>query len=149
MDRYVAALHHTTVHSDAGPARLAIEQQRSRLWQELLCGVFRVHTALDRVPALRQRRLRPPERLTGRHAHLRMHQVHTCDGLRHRVLHLQARVHLEEVELRSIARPSNRNSMVPAFRYPAARAAATAASPIRPRSTGVSAGEGLSSITFW
>ena len=104
MHGNLAALRHTAVDPHPGPARLPIEQQRSRLWQEPLCGVFRVHTAFDRVPSLCQRRLRPPERLTGRHAQLRMHQVQACDCLGHGVLDLQPRIHLEEVEQRSVPR---------------------------------------------
>ena len=34
-----------------------------------------------------------------RHAQLLLHQVEAGDGLRHRVLHLEARVHLDEEEL--------------------------------------------------
>jgi hypothetical protein len=39
------------------------------------------------------------EPLAGRDAQLRLHQVDAGDGFGHRVLHLDARVHLDEVEL--------------------------------------------------
>jgi hypothetical protein len=69
------------------------------------------------VAALRERRLRPGQRRAGGDRELRAHQVHAGDRLGDRVLHLQPRVHFEEVETRGLALPSSRNSTVPAFRY--------------------------------
>mgnify|MGYP000886941604 CR=1 FL=1 len=37
--------------------------------------------------------------LSGRHAQLPLHKIHPGDGFRHRVLHLQARVHFHEEKL--------------------------------------------------
>ena len=42
-----------------------------------------------------------------------------------------------------------RPSIVPALRYRTARAASTAISPIRARSSSSTAGEGVSSTSFW
>jgi len=42
-----------------------------------------------------------------------------------------------------------RPSIVPAERYPTARAASTAIAPMRARSSSSTAGEGVSSTSFW
>ena len=60
--------------------------------------------------------LRPGQRLARGHPQLRVHEVDAGHHLGHRMLHLQARVHLEEVEPRSSPAPSSRNSTVPALR---------------------------------
>ena len=48
----------------------------------------------------------------GGNHNLALHQVYVGDHFRDRMLHLNARVHLNEIEF---ALPSIRNSMVPAF----------------------------------
>ena len=83
-----------------------------------------------RAPDLRRRRgtsiawprcvsalLRPRQRLAGRDEQLRAHEIEAGDRFGDRMLDLQPRVHLEEVE-RAPRRPSpsSRNSIVPALR---------------------------------
>ena len=79
-------------------------------------------------------------------AQLRTDEVDAGDELGHRVLDLDARVQLEEVEL---ARRRARTRRCRRSRMPIARANVTAASLIRARSSGSTAGDGDSSSTFW
>ncbi len=61
-------------------------------------GILGVHPALDHVtPQCRQLEYR--KRCSGCDADLLLYQIDPGDHLRHRVLHLDARVHLHEVEL--------------------------------------------------
>src|SRR5262245_33243885 len=64
--------------------------------------IFSVDSTLDCVTSLRERGLRPRQRLTARDAKLRAHEIHACDFLRHRVLDLKTRVHLQKVETCSV-----------------------------------------------
>ncbi len=81
--------------------------------QEAAPRVLAVDAGLDRVAALADRILGQRQALAGGDAELPFHQVESGDGLRHRVLDLQARVHLHEEELRRPA--ATMNSIVPAF----------------------------------
>ena len=56
--------------------------------------------------------LPPRQGLAGRHPQLGDHEVEARHLLGHRMLHLEPRVHLEEVELAAL---STMNSMVPAL----------------------------------
>ena len=59
-----------------------------------------VYAALDGVPTDGHRlRQNAGECFAGRNAELRLHQVDTSHHLGHGVLHLDARVHLDKVEL--------------------------------------------------
>src|SRR5204862_6743604 len=62
-------------------------------------GVFGVDTAFERVPPNRDVFLPETELLAGRYADLLLHQVDARDHLGHRMLDLDAGVHLDEVEL--------------------------------------------------
>ena len=116
VDRHVAAFDDAAVDADAGARRFAIEQQRARLRQETRRRILRVDAALDRVPALRRSSCAPRQRLPHRDEQLRAHEVDAGDQLGDRVLDLEPRVHLEEVEARARSpSPSSRNSIVPAF----------------------------------
>ena len=83
-------------------------------------------------------------------AHLCVHQIDAGDSLCHGMLDLQPRVDLEEVERRGVARSFDEEFNGPGISStrPRVRARA-AASPIRCRSFGVTAVEGVSSTTFW
>ena len=86
--------------------RLAVEQQPPGLRQEALRRVLGVDARFDRVAALRQRLLR--SRAAARRtatSELRAHEIDAGHRLGDRVLDLQARVHLEEVERRVVAVP--------------------------------------------
>ena len=74
------------------------------------------------------------------------HQIDARHRLGDRVLHLNARVHLEEIEA-----PVGVEQELdgPRASYPMARAAASAASVSRARSAASTAGDGASSTTFW
>ena len=95
------AFFEAAVHANARPAGLAIEPQRSGLWQEGLRRVLRIHARFDGMSARRAPR-RPAQRLTGRDAQLRVHEVHAIDSLGHGMLDLKTRIHLEEIEPRPL-----------------------------------------------
>ena len=87
------------VHPDASAGRLLVCIERPR--------ALRHHARLDRVPAGDGRRLRETERRErrpGRQQELRLHEVHAGDLLRHRMLHLDARVGLDEEVLVPLGR---------------------------------------------
>ena len=87
------------------------------------------------------------KRLARRNAQLQLDQIETEDRLGDRMLDLQARVHLEEIEISSSSdHELDRAGVVVVGR---ARAAATAASPIRARSSAVRPATGASSMIFW
>src|SRR5690606_5134166 len=85
------------VDTDALPRRHPPGLDRARARQEAL-GVLRVEAQLDRVTA-RLGAERRDGRVPGRDGELPSHQVYAVDLLGHRVLDLQARVHLQEVRL--------------------------------------------------
>ena len=90
---------------------------------------------------------REGQRPAGRDLDLQPHEVEAGDALGHRVLDLQARVHLQEVEARRAGRAGTRPC-------PRSRSRPRAPPPRRPRTAPraarrVSAGLGVSSTTFW
>jgi hypothetical protein len=62
-------------------------------------GIFGAQAHFDGVAAEADVGLRQRQRLAARHAQLPLDQVEPGDGLGHRVLHLQAGVHLHEEEV--------------------------------------------------
>ena len=62
-------------------------------------GILGVEPRLDGVPVDAQPGLRDAQRIALRDADLLAHEVQAADGLRHRMLHLQAGVHLQEPEV--------------------------------------------------
>ena len=82
-----------------GPPGVRRATMRPGLGRKPLVGILRVDAALDGVAALGQVVLREGQRLALRDADLQLHQVHARHHLGDRVLHLEARVHLQEVGL--------------------------------------------------
>ena len=129
--------------------RLAVHAGAARPAAGTLRRILGVDAALDGVAALREVCLRPRQRLAGGDEQLRAHQIDAGDRFGDRMLDLQPRVHLEEVERARVAL---------AFEQELDRAGVDVAEPRarrrRPRrpcaarTAGVSAGHGLSSITF-
>ena len=64
-----------------------------------LVRVFRIHPALDGVATDLDLALGEGQLFASRHHDLRLHDVHARDQLGHRVLHLHAGVHFNEIEL--------------------------------------------------
>jgi hypothetical protein len=95
--------------------------------------VLGVDAALDGVAALAQVGLREGQRLALRDRDLQLHEVEPGHHLRHRVLDLQARVHLEEVGLRSCVHQELEGARV---RVAGLCTRATASAPMRARSSG-------------
>ena len=79
------------------PGRLEAHQPAGR-GQEVAERILRVDAALDRPAFALDLGLRERQRLAGGHADHQLDQVEARDGLGHRMLDLQPRVHLEEVE---------------------------------------------------
>ena len=65
--------------------------------------ILGVDAALDRMAALRELVLRPRQRSARRDGQLRANEVDAGDRFGDRMLDLQPRVHLEEVEARVVA----------------------------------------------
>ena len=84
------------VHAHARAGRLAVGGDRAGRGREVLGSVLRVHPALDRVPAEADVLLRHRQLLPGRDPELLADDVDPGGHLGHAVLHLHARVHLEE-----------------------------------------------------
>ena len=93
--------------------RPASEPQRARARDEVLARILGADARLDRVPARTDLVLCERQPLAGGDAQLPLDEVEAGDELGDRVLDLQARVHLHEVEL---AASRHRNSTVPAPR---------------------------------
>ncbi len=106
--RDLAAVVHAGVHAHAVqvlgvgrehrlPRRLERHQAAGRR-QEVAERVFGVDAALDGPAVALHVRLRQRQLLAGGDADHQLDQVQAGDALGHRMLHLQARVHLQEVE---------------------------------------------------
>ena len=59
--------------------------------------VFRIDPAFDGVPSKFDGREHFFEPFAGSHSNLRFHQIYSGHHLRHRMLHLNARIHLNEI----------------------------------------------------
>ena len=98
------ALADAAVHARDGLAareghvrRPARDVQRAGGGQEVSVRVLGANARFDGVAAMPHLVLGQRQRLAIGHAQLPFHEVQAGDGFRHRVLHLQARVHLHEI----------------------------------------------------
>ena len=98
LRRHRRARLNVRVDPDARPGREDRAGHGARAGPEPGRRVFRVDPALDRVAAQADIGLGQPEPAPLRDRDLLRHQVEPGDRLGHRVLHLDARVHLEEPE---------------------------------------------------
>ena len=87
---------HAGVDAHAGAGGLAVGADRPGRRQEALARVLGVDPALDRMPGEADVLLRERERLPRGDQHLLAHEIEAGHELGHRVLDLDARVHLEE-----------------------------------------------------
>src|SRR5918995_2428517 len=92
----LVALLGAGIHAHERAGGLPVGTDYPRRGREDLRDVFRVDAALDRVAAPDHVLLRVGERLARRDLDLLAHDVDARDHLGHAVLHLPARVHLEE-----------------------------------------------------
>ena len=99
------AFDHARVDADPWPRRLAVEQQGPGLRQKTSRRIFGIDAGFDGMAALSEAFLRPRQRFASRHRQLRPHEVDAGNRFSDRVLDLKARVHLEEIEPRIVARP--------------------------------------------
>ena len=99
VDRHLVAGADPRVDADAGRARLAQMHDATGAGQEVLRRILGVDAALDGVAAREHVGLPQPQPLARGDAELRLDQVDAADPLGDRMLDLQARVHLEEVEV--------------------------------------------------
>ena len=94
-----AALGETRVEADERSPRRLESGDQAGPGKEVPRRVLRVDPALDRVATGRGRRIDP---LAHRHHELQLHQIQAGDHLADRVLDLEARVHLDEIEARLV-----------------------------------------------
>ena len=108
--RDLAALAHAVVHAHAAALeggvlrRLAVDVQGAGGGQEVVVGVLGADACLDRMAVDLQLLLLQRQRLAGGDAQLPFDEVQARDRFRHRVLDLQARVHLHEIKLHGLRR---------------------------------------------
>ena len=81
-----------------GPCGSMIAQDGAGLRQESLRRRLRIQSALDGMPARGNRLLQQGQRQAVRHVELQLHQVQPGHQFGDGMLHLEPRVHLEEVE---------------------------------------------------
>ena len=133
------------VDADARAAGKHDRRERAGRRREIVLGIFGVDAHFDRVPVRLQVVLREAERLAGGDANLLLDQVDAVDHLGDRMLDLDARVHLHEVDVVAV-RPGTRASRRSCSRPrapPSSRSRAAAS-----RIAGSSSGAGASSISF-
>jgi hypothetical protein len=99
VNRHIQAVAQRAVDADAGALRLTDAQDAARGRQELVLGILGVDAAFERMAALRGAERGLGKRQTGCHFELQAHEVEPRHELGDRMLDLQARVHLEEVEI--------------------------------------------------
>ena len=99
MDADLAAGGDAAVDAHAGKFRRLPQRDPSRRRQEVVGRVLGVETRLDGVSVQGQLLLGERQGLALGQLNLPAHQVEAGHRLGHRVLHLQARVHLEKVEV--------------------------------------------------
>ena len=111
----------------------------------IVVGIFGVYAALDGMAANHDVILREGQLLSSRDANLQVHQIEPGDQFRHRMLNLQPRVHLEEIEILLLVDQKLDRAGIGISGGLATR---TATSPMRRRMSGSTMGEGASSTTF-
>jgi hypothetical protein len=99
VDGDLEPLEDPRVVSDAGAARSPKGGDTSGARHEVVVGVLRIDAALDRVPGLLYLLLPDGEWMAGRDPDLLLDDVDAGYHLGNRVLYLEPRVHLEEVEV--------------------------------------------------
>ena len=82
-----------------GPAGISSSEMRAGTGKIIVVRILGVDAALDGVAAQRDVLLRERQRLAGGDADLQVHQVESGDQFGDRMLDLQARIHLEEIEI--------------------------------------------------
>jgi len=94
----VESLLDAAVPADSGSGGQIQPPHRAGGGEEALEGILRGDAAFDGVALEGHLVLAEGERLAGGHPELPLDQVHPRDQLRHRMLHLDAGIHLHEVE---------------------------------------------------
>src|SRR5580765_6214084 len=87
------------IHAHPAPAWLIIHFNPARAWPEIIEWILGIDAALDRVPFELDVALRMPQRFAHREHDLVADQVDAGDLFGDRMLHLDALVHLKEVEI--------------------------------------------------
>ena len=87
------------VDPNAGATGGQVAIDASRRWAEIVFGVFSINAALDRVALQFHLLLCNGKAIALGNANLLSNQINACDHFRHGMLHLDAGVHLHEVEI--------------------------------------------------
>ena len=104
--RHLGPCLDTGVHAHPRPRRLAVARDPPRRRQEARRRILGIDAALDRMAAHRDVLLPQRQGLTSSDEHLLADEVEARHELRHRVLDLDAGVHLEEVVLAALRKES-------------------------------------------
>ena len=99
VDRHGVAGIDAVVVADAGTLRQFEMPNQPRRWREVPRRILGIHAALDGMAVRREIALRNLQFFAARNAKLRFDEIDAPDHLGDRVLDLQSRIHLEEVEL--------------------------------------------------
>src|SRR5262249_49114571 len=99
IDADLGAFEDPGVEPDALPGWRPIANEAADRGQKIAGRVFRIDAPLDRPARKLNILLRKPERLPRRHSNHQLDKVETGHQLRHRVLDLEPRVHLEKIEI--------------------------------------------------
>src|SRR5205085_12197429 len=99
VDGHRPALVHAAVTAYAWACGCKQELDLPGAWEIVVVRILRVDTAFHRVPTNLDVVLSKRKPLSRRNAYLQVYQIQSRDQLRHRVLHLQPRIHLEEVKI--------------------------------------------------
>src|SRR5688500_7728198 len=99
VQRYLAALLDAGIPTNTWTGGHVQEADAARRWKKAARRIFTGDSALDRPAARHDVLLRERQLLTGGDAQLPVHEIDTVHELRDRMLHLEPRVHLQEVEL--------------------------------------------------
>ena len=99
VDGNLIALLHAGVHPNAWALRCDVGPEGTGGRQESRRDVFGIDAQFNGMPLNAQVFLSQPKRLSPGDADLLFHEVHAGDHLRDGMLHLQARVHFQEVKV--------------------------------------------------
>ncbi len=99
VDRHPITRHDAGVHPQRRRLRWKLQATDDPAGrQKLPQRIFGAQADFKRMPHALDRRLRQRQRFAGRHAQLPFHQIQPGDHLRDRVLDLQPRIHLHEMQ---------------------------------------------------
>ena len=98
VHRHLLTFVHAVVHADARASRAAVDLEHARVGRKVVGDVFGVHAQFDGVAIELEVLLAVGQAFAAGDPNLLRNQIQTGNLFGHRVLHLEAGVHFEEVE---------------------------------------------------